>query len=83
MDAVLHNLISIMREYSWLAPLLSLVSGFLTGLTPCAISQLPLIIGYVSAGSTSNRTNVISSIFYALGITITFTLLGILAGGLG
>lgn len=83
MDALLQNLISIMREYSWLAPLLSFLSGFLTGLTPCAISQLPLIIGYVSAGSTSNRANIKASIFYALGISITFTLLGILAGGIG
>lgn len=83
MDVVLQNLISIMREYSWLAPLLSLVSGFLTGLTPCAISQLPLIIGYVSAGSSSNKANIKASIFYALGISITFTLLGILAGGIG
>lgn len=83
MDVVLENLISIMREYSWLAPLLSLLSGFLTGLTPCAISQLPLIIGYVSAGSSSNKANIKASIFYALGISITFTLLGILAGGIG
>lgn len=83
MDVFLQNLISIMREYSWLAPLLSLVSGFLTGLTPCAISQLPLIIGYVSAGSSSNKANIKASIFYALGISITFTLLGILAGGIG
>lgn len=66
-----------------LHPLLSLISGFLTGLTPCAISQLPLIIGYVSVGSSSNKSNIKSSIFYALGISLTFTLLGILASGVG
>ena len=37
----------------WLAPLLALVAGVLTSFTPCALSTVPLVIGYV--GGTGQR----------------------------
>jgi len=31
----------------WLAPLLALLAGLLTSFTPCSLSSIPLVIGYV------------------------------------
>ena len=35
------------RNNMWLAPLLALLAGVLTSITPCSLSSVPLIIGYV------------------------------------
>lgn len=83
MDSVLQNLIPYMKESMWLAPLLALVAGLITSITPCALSQLPLIMGYVSAGNITKKESLKNSITYALGISLTFTILGVLAGGTG
>lgn len=83
MDNILQNLIPYMRESTWVAPLLALVAGLITSVTPCALSQLPLIMGYVSAGTTTRKAGIKNSIIYALGISTTFTILGVLAGGTG
>ncbi len=83
MDNVLQNLIPYMKESMWLAPLMALIAGLITSVTPCALSQLPLIMGYVSAGNTTRNSSIKNSIIYALGISTTFTILGVLAGGTG
>jgi len=31
----------------WLAPLFALLAGLLTSFTPCALTSIPLVIGYV------------------------------------
>lgn len=32
---------------SWIAPLLVLLAGVLTSFTPCSLSSIPLVVGYV------------------------------------
>ncbi|XVG95005.1 cytochrome c biogenesis CcdA family protein [Eubacteriales bacterium KG127] len=83
MDALLRDVVEYMNNYVWLGPFLALIAGMITSLTPCSLSQLPLIIGYVTAGKGTPKDNLFHSTFYALGITITFTLLGTIAGGTG
>jgi len=64
----------------WLAPLLALVAGILTSLTPCALSGIPLVVGYVGGtGQRSTKRAFLLSIVFAIGAAVTFTVLGVTA----
>lgn len=68
----------------WLAPLLALVAGVLTSVTPCALSSVPLVIGYVGGtGNNDPRKAFRLSVTFALGMAVTFTALGTVASLLG
>jgi len=68
----------------WLAPFIALLAGLLTSITPCSLSSIPLVIGYVGgAGNKDTKSSFKLSLVFALGTSITFTTLGILASLLG
>ncbi len=72
--AVLSDLII---ESSWVAPLLALLAGLLTSFTPCALSSVPIIIGYVGGiGEDNTKRAFRLSLTFAIGSGITFTVLG-------
>lgn len=68
----------------WLAPVLALVAGILTSVTPCALTSVPLVIGYVggTGQSDTKRAFKLSAVF-SLGMAATFTVLGTAASLLG
>ena len=74
---ILSNLIS---DNMWMAPFLALAAGILTAFTPCSLSTVPLIIGYVGGiGSKDTKRAFRLSITFAAGMAATFTLLGAIA----
>lgn len=68
----------------WFAPILALIAGILTSFTPCSLSSVPLIIGYVggTGEKTTKRAFAYSAVF-SLGTAITFIILGIIATSAG
>ena len=68
----------------WLAPLLAFAAGVLTSFLPCALSGIPLVIGYVggSSGGDTRKAFWLSAVF-SLGNAVTFTVLGAAASRLG
>jgi len=80
MDAILEQLSKLIKESIWLAPLLALVAGILTSVTPCSLSSIPLIIGFVGGtGQKDTKKAFKLSLTFALGSAITFTTLGVVA----
>ncbi len=68
----------------WLAPLLALFAGVLTSFTPCALSTVPLVIGYVGGtGQRDTKRAFKLSAVFSLGMAVTFTVLGTVASLLG
>lgn len=68
----------------WLAPLLALVAGILTSITPCALTSVPLVIGYVGGtGQRDTKRAFRLSMVFAIGMAATFTALGTAASLLG
>lgn len=69
---------------TWLAPLLALLAGILTSFTPCALTSVPLVIGYVggTVQRDAKRAFWLSTVFSA-GMAVTFTALGTAASLLG
>lgn len=68
----------------WLAPLLALLAGILTSVTPCSLSSVPLIIGYVGGVGEKNTKKAFAySAVFSLGTAVTFVTLGIVATSAG
>ena len=71
-------------EVSPLAYLLIFLGGVVTSLGPCNLSMVPVIIGYVGGQQNLTRARGFSlSLFFTLGSTITFVILGVVAAGVG
>ena len=84
MEGILEYFSVLIEKNIYLAPLLSFFSGILVSLTPCSLSSVPLIIAYVGGIERKNVRNAFFlSVFFAIGSSITFVLLGILASILG
>ncbi len=88
MNTVINDWLSLLSSNIstnlWLAPLFALLAGILTSVTPCALTGIPLVIGYVGgAGQRSTKKAFRLSLIFAGGMTITFTVLGTAASLLG
>ena len=84
MDAILEQLSGLINESMWLAPVLALVAGMLTSVTPCSLSSIPLVIGFVGGtGQKDTKKAFKLSLTFALGSAITFTALGTVASLMG
>lgn len=71
---------------SFLAFLLVFLGGIVTSIGPCNVAMIPLVVGYVGgARDLSRGRSFVLSLTFAVGLAITFMLLGIgasLVGGL-
>ncbi len=84
MDAILEQLSELIKESMWLAPVLALLAGILTSVTPCSLSSIPLVIGFVGGtGQKDTKKAFKLSLTFALGSAITFTVLGTVASLMG
>ncbi len=62
-------------------PLLALIAGVLTALTPCVYPLIPITLAVFGAKKTTSRLRTIFlTATYGLGLTLTYTSLGIAAG---
>lgn len=83
-DSWLNQIAATISNNMWLAPLLALLAGVLTSVTPCALSSIPLIIGYVGgAGEKNTKKAFAYSAVFSVGTAVTFVALGIIATSAG
>jgi cytochrome c-type biogenesis protein len=80
MTEILESLSKLIIENVWLAPLLALLAGILTSFTPCSLSSIPLVVGYVGGTGQRDTKRVLwLSVVFATGAAVTFTVLGVIA----
>lgn len=81
MTELLNNIV---QSESWLAFPLCFVGGLISSASPCVLAMIPLVIGYVGGYSEGSQKKAIQySLVFTLGLTITFTILGIIASFMG
>ncbi|MEG1772148.1 MAG: cytochrome c biogenesis protein CcdA [Clostridia bacterium] len=79
-NAWLEQLSALIQSSAWLAPLLALLAGVLTSFTPCSLSSIPLVIGFVGGtGQRDTKRAFRLSLTFAAGAAVTFTTLGVIA----
>lgn len=80
MTEILESISNMITESGWVAPLLALVAGLLTSFTPCSLSSIPLVVGYVGGvGQRDTKRSFLLSLTFAGGAAVTFTTLGVAA----
>jgi cytochrome c biogenesis protein CcdA len=80
MTELLEQLSRLITDSTWLAPILALAAGIFTSFTPCALSSIPLVIGYVGGTDQQDTRKAFRlSVVFVAGSAVTFTALGVIA----
>lgn len=79
MQELLQILESSIQSGSLLAFVFVFLGGILISLTPCVYPLIPITVGFIGANSSSKLRGFILSLFYVLGVAITYSILGIIA----
>lgn len=83
-DQCMETLSALIAQGFWFAPLLALFAGVLTSVTPCSLTSVPLVIGYVGGTGNNDPAKAFRlSLTFAVGMAVTFTALGTAASLLG
>jgi cytochrome c biogenesis protein CcdA len=84
MESILSNVSDIINNSPGLAYLAVFVGGLISASSPCVLAIIPLVIGFVGGYSEGNRKKaVVYAVVFALGLSITFTILGGIASLVG
>ena len=85
MDALLAGLTRLVEQNVWIAPFASFLGGVLTASNPCVLVMIPLAMAYVGGygDARSWRYNFSLSLSFVAGLSITFTVLGLIAAFMG
>ena len=80
----LSQIAEMLRHHLWFAPILAFLAGVLSSVTPCSLSSVPLIIGYVGGvGEKNTKKAFLYSAVFSLGTALTFVTMGIIATSAG
>ncbi|MFN3396227.1 MAG: cytochrome c biogenesis CcdA family protein [Thermodesulfovibrionales bacterium] len=84
MESLFSNIQHIIQNQHGLAFIAVFVGGIISAASPCVLAAIPLIIGYVGGYSGGNKKKAaLYSLVFVLGLSITFTLLGVAASVMG
>ena len=80
MDNLLQEISILIQNNYIIAPLLAIIAGILTSFMPCNLSAIPLVISVVSTSSDNSTKKALKlSIIFTIGLSITFSILGVIA----
>lgn len=83
MDSLLEFLSKLVKDYVYLAPIISLVAGILTSFLPCSLPMIPIIIGYLSGNNYDKKKSFKVALVFSLGSILVFTIFGLMAALVG
>jgi len=83
-EGLLSNIGDIIQNQAWLAFPACFLGGIISSASPCVLAMIPLVIGFVGGYAEGSQKKAVQySLVFTLGLTITFTVLGIIAGAMG
>ena len=84
MESILSNVADVINNSPGLAYLFVFLGGLVSASSPCVLAIIPLVIGFIGGYSEGNKKKaILYSLIFALGLSITFTILGAMASLLG
>lgn len=84
MGELLSNFSNLISNNVYIALVVSFLAGIVSSFSPCILSTLPLVIGYVGElGAKDKKAAFKYSLFFSIGVVITFTALGVAFSLLG
>jgi len=83
-ESILANFGQILSQNIWLSFVMALVAGLISSFSPCVLSSIPLVIGYVGGYAGDDKKRAFKySLFFCFGLAATFTALGAASALLG
>lgn len=84
MNSFLSDFNNVISSSVWIALVMSFVAGIVSSFSPCVLSSVPLIVGYMEGNKVKDKKVAFKySLVFSLGIIFTFTLIGVLFVVLG
>ena len=84
MESILSNVSDVINNSPGLAYLFVFLGGLISASSPCVLAIIPLVIGFVGGYSEGNKRKAVTyALIFALGLSITFTVLGAIASLMG
>ncbi|QGU93870.1 cytochrome c biogenesis protein CcdA [Clostridium bovifaecis] len=84
MEGLLSDFSNLISNNAYLGIIISFFAGIAASFSPCVLSTIPLVVGYVGeAGVKDKRTAFKYSLFFSIGVMITFTAIGIIFALIG
>ncbi len=85
MESLFGDVSALLRHSPWLAIVAVFLGGVTTALNPCVLAMIPLLMGVVAGNkeTTTLKRSLVFSLFFVLGLAITFTALGLISALMG
>jgi cytochrome c-type biogenesis protein len=85
MENLFGDISALLQHSPWLAVVAVFLGGVTTALNPCVLAMIPLLMGVVAGNkeTTTVRRSLVYSLFFVLGLAITFTGLGLISALMG
>jgi cytochrome c-type biogenesis protein len=85
MESLFGDVSALLQRSPWLAIVAVFLGGVTTALNPCVLAMIPLLMGVVAGNkeTTTVRRSLVFSLFFVLGLAITFTVLGLISALMG
>ncbi len=85
MEKIFGNIEQLIQQNPWLAVVAVFLGGVMTASNPCVLAIVPLMISFVAGkkGQVTIKNSFFFSLQFILGLSITFTILGIVSALMG
>jgi cytochrome c biogenesis protein CcdA len=85
MGSLFGDVSALLQRSPWLAVVAVFLGGVTTALNPCVLAMIPLLMGVVAGNreTTTLRRSLVFSLFFVLGLAVTFTVLGLISALMG
>jgi len=85
MESLFGDIQQLLQQSPWLAVVAVFAGGVTTALNPCVLAMIPLLMSVVAGNreTTTVKRSLAFSLFFVLGLAITFTVLGLISALMG
>lgn len=85
MEGLFGDVSALVQHNPWLAVVAVFIGGIMTASNPCVLAMVPLMMGMVAGSkeSTGIKKTLAFSLFFILGLSVTFTVLGLISALMG
>lgn len=85
MSDLFGDVSALLQSNPWLAVVAVFLGGVTTALNPCVLAMVPLLMSVVAGNreTVTVRRSLVFSLFFVLGLAVTFTALGLVSALLG
>jgi len=85
MNGLFGDVAVLVNQNPWLAVVAVFLGGVTTALNPCVLAMIPLLMSVVAGSreTTTIRRSLVFSLFFVLGLALTFTALGLISALMG